>query len=84
MLHLPLSLMNRLSKTESAVFKLWLLDFKRIFFTDCVPFRRKNESLYIPSAVFLSSALPAWPIHYLWQVTNLLKTILSHDRHVFQ
>ena len=34
MSHLPLSLMNRLSKTESAVFKLWMLYFQRIFFTD--------------------------------------------------
>ena len=34
MSHLPLSLMNRLNKTESAVFKLWMLYFQRIFFTD--------------------------------------------------
>ena len=34
MLHLSLSLMNRLSKTESAVFKLYMLYFQRIFFTD--------------------------------------------------
>ena len=31
---LSLSLMNRLSKTKSAVFKLWMLYFQRIFFTD--------------------------------------------------
>ena len=30
MSHLPLSLMNRLNKTESAVFKLWMLYFERI------------------------------------------------------
>ena len=32
MSHLPLSLMNRLNKTESAVFTLWMLCFLRIFF----------------------------------------------------
>ena len=32
MAHLPLSLMNRLTKTESAVFKLWMLYFQRISF----------------------------------------------------
>ena len=32
MSHLPLSLMNRLNKTESAVFKLWMLYFQRISF----------------------------------------------------
>ena len=32
MSHLPLSLMNRLNKTESAVFKLWMLYFQRLFF----------------------------------------------------
>ena len=30
MLHLPLSLINRLKQTESAVFKLWMLYFQRI------------------------------------------------------
>ena len=34
MSRLPLSLMNRLNKTKSAVFKLWMLYFQRIFFTD--------------------------------------------------
>ena len=34
MSHLPLSLMKRLNKTESAVFKLWMLYFQRILFTD--------------------------------------------------
>ena len=32
MSHLSLSLMRRLSKTESAVFKLWMLYFQRISF----------------------------------------------------
>ena len=32
MSHLPLYLMNRLNKTESAVFKLWMLYFQRISF----------------------------------------------------
>ena len=32
MSHLPLSLMNRLNKTESAVFKLWMLYFQSLFF----------------------------------------------------
>ena len=31
MSHLPLSFMNRLNKTESAVFKLWMLYFQRNF-----------------------------------------------------
>ena len=34
MSHLPLSLMNRLNKTESSVFKLWMLYFQRIYFSD--------------------------------------------------
>ena len=34
MSHLPLSLMNILSKSESAVFKLWMLYFQRIFSTE--------------------------------------------------
>ena len=34
MSHLPLSLMNRFNKTESAVFKLWMLYFQRILFTE--------------------------------------------------
>ena len=32
MSHLPLSRMNGLNKTESAVFKLWMLYFQRIIF----------------------------------------------------
>ena len=32
MSHLPLSLLNRLNKTESAVFILWMLYFQRISF----------------------------------------------------
>ena len=32
MSHLSLSLINRLNKTESAVFKLWMLYFQRISF----------------------------------------------------
>ena len=34
MSRLPLSLMNRFNKTESAVFKLWMLYFQRILFTE--------------------------------------------------
>ena len=34
MSHLPLSPMNRFNKTESTVFKLWMLYFQRIFLTD--------------------------------------------------
>ena len=34
MLHLPLSVMHRLNQTESAVFKLCLLYFQRISFSD--------------------------------------------------
>ena len=34
MSHLPLSLMNRFNKTESAVFKLWMLYFQRILLTE--------------------------------------------------
>ena len=32
MSHLPLSLMNRLNKIESAIFKFWMLCFQRISF----------------------------------------------------
>ena len=32
MSHLPLSLMNRLNKPESAVFKLWMLYFQKDHF----------------------------------------------------
>ena len=32
MSHMPLSLINRLNKTESAIFKLWMLCFQRISF----------------------------------------------------
>ena len=34
MSHIPGSLMNRLSQTESAVFKLWMLYFQRVPFSD--------------------------------------------------
>ena len=34
MSHLPVSLMNRLKQTESAVFKLWMLYFQRIPYSD--------------------------------------------------
>ena len=32
MSHLPVSLMNRLNQTESAIFKLWMMYFQRIPF----------------------------------------------------
>ena len=32
MTHLPLSFMNRLNKIESAIFRVWMLYFQRIFF----------------------------------------------------
>ena len=44
MSHLPLSLMNRLSKTESAVFKFWMLYSQRIFVYRL--FRIKRISFY--------------------------------------
>ena len=34
MSHLPLSLINRLNKTESAVFIFWMLYFQRILLSD--------------------------------------------------
>ena len=43
MSHLPLSSMNRLNKTESAIFQLWMLYFQKILF-----FR-----LYIPRHIIL-------------------------------
>ena len=33
---MPLSLMNRLNKTASAVFKLWMLYFQRILFLQII------------------------------------------------
>ena len=41
MSHLQLSLMNRLNKTESTVFKLWMLYFPTCAVTDQLPYMQK-------------------------------------------
>ena len=45
MSHLPLSIMDRLNKTESAVFKLWLLYFQKIFFFQIIYILNTNPNM---------------------------------------
>ena len=57
--HLPLSLMNRLNKTESAIFELWILYFQRISF----------------QITYVSLLVTNWPKRNTLVSTNMPKNI---------
>ena len=56
MTHLLLSLMDRLNKTESAIFKLWMLCFQRISF-------RLFRMLYVLYSPIQLNRIRSCPIH---------------------
>ena len=59
MSHLPLSLMNRLNQTKSAVFKFWMLYFQRISFSDYLEI---PIAAVVPRSVPESLPLPRYSV----------------------
>ena len=67
MSHPPLSYINRLYKTESAVFKLWMLHFQRIFLQIIL-----SLSLFVPLVYVIFKAnyifVDFMEIAHLWLI----------------
>ena len=90
MSHLPVSLMNRLNQTVSAVFKLWMLYFQRIPFSDyfektkmyyCSCFMAKvfHVRYFMPSASSISRKFKFNSSFYCRSKNiNLISTFISY------